>query len=62
MASRRTRHAKEIRHGSAGTLFAEGIVWRRLGNNRLLGTHRGAATVKEVMGRTLAISEGTFEF
>ncbi|MFF5979511.1 nuclear transport factor 2 family protein [Streptomyces olindensis] len=42
-------------------LFAEDIVWHQPGNNQLSGTHRGAVAVKEVMGRTMAISEETFE-
>ncbi|GAB2964144.1 nuclear transport factor 2 family protein [Streptomyces pseudoechinosporeus] len=47
--------------GFTRTLFAEDIVWHQPGDNQLSGTHRGAATVREVMGRTMAISEGTFE-
>jgi uncharacterized protein len=42
-------------------LFAEGIVWHQPGNNQLSGTHRGATAVRELMARTMAISEGTFE-
>jgi uncharacterized protein len=42
-------------------LFAEDIVWHQPGNNQLSGTHRGKAAVNEVMGRTMAVSEGTFD-
>jgi ketosteroid isomerase-like protein len=42
-------------------LFADDIVWHQPGNNRLSGTHRGRAAVDQVIGATMAISEGTFE-
>ncbi len=42
-------------------MFADDIVWHQPGNNRLSGTHRGRAAVDEVLGATMAISEGTFE-
>ncbi|MBB6420427.1 hypothetical protein [Streptomyces sp. AK010] len=42
--------------GSTQTLFAEDIVWQQPGGNQFSGTHRGAATVREVMGRVWPFS------
>jgi uncharacterized protein len=56
-------YAEAVTAGDFATvagLFADDIVWHQPGHNRLSGTHRGAAAVNEVLGATMALSEGTF--
>lgn len=47
--------------GAMAGLLADDVVWRQPGENRLSGTHRGAAAVDQLLGAMMTISEGTFE-
>jgi ketosteroid isomerase-like protein len=43
------------------SLFADDIVWHQPGTNHISGTRNGAAAVGELLGATMALTDGTFE-
>jgi ketosteroid isomerase-like protein len=43
-----------------GSIISPDVIWHQPGNNQFSGTHRGMAEVGAMLGRMMAISQGTF--
>lgn len=43
-----------------GSIISPDVVWHQPGNNQFSGTHRGMAVVGPMLGKMMAVSNGTF--
>lgn len=43
-----------------GSIISPGVVWHQPGNHQFSGTHRGMAVVGPMLGKMMAVSNGTF--
>lgn len=43
-----------------GSIISPDVVWHQPGNHQFSGTHRGMAVVGSMLGKMMAVSNGTF--